>query len=170
MFGCENIPVPVRVTLLCGPFLGELAHWTGDPQDVFVMGTRAGAGLLLLSLAAAPPPPLLVVRSGNVDTGSGEQPQKPQESPEKRLGGRMRWSLGMCSEDSVTYLLAELGEPCLSQPLPPRPACPPPPPPTFPLFCSLTYANAPHLPSPPISFIDRLFAFLAPHWTVSSAI
>lgn len=45
--------------------------------------------------------------------------RNPRNPPEKTLGGSVRWNLGMHSEESVTYLLAELSEPCLSQPLPP---------------------------------------------------
>lgn len=70
------------------------------------------------------PSSLLASGPGNVDTWSREQPQKPQESPREVAGRRVRWSLGMHSEESVTYLLAELSEPCLSQPLPPQPVCP----------------------------------------------
>lgn len=43
--------------------------------------------------------------------GAESSPRNPRNPPEKSPDGRVRWSLGMCSEESVTYLLAELSEP-----------------------------------------------------------
>lgn len=95
--------------------------------------------------------------------GAESSPRNPRNPPEKTMGGRVRWSLGMHSVESVTYLLAELGEPCLSQPLPPRPVCPTSPS-HFPLcFCSLTYPNAARLLAPPLISLltdTQLLAFL----------
>lgn len=123
--------------------------------------------------ATAPPPPNFRWRRGleMLTHGAESSPRNPRNPPEKRLGGRVRWSLGMHSEESVAYLLAELGEPSLSQPLPPRPVCPTSPSPFSSLFCSLTYPNAPRLLAPPLpSSYWQTLAFLAPHWPPSGLI
>lgn len=115
-----------------------------DPRDVFLRGLAEGeeggsfCRLLLASQQrraehelATQRPALLVpggerglemstrrAESGPQKTPGNPPPPLPHPLPVKTLGGRVRRSPGMRSEESVTYLLAELGEPCLSQPLP----------------------------------------------------
>lgn len=169
-------------------YRGEPFDW--DPQDVFVMGRRvviqgrrmggmrtfhssSAANMLewMSHAAASPPSSLLAAGSGNVDTRSTEQPQKPQESPREdagregevepwnALGGVShlftswtQWTLPE-SATSTTASLSHLSLPLSS------------------LFCSLTYPNAPHLLSPPLpSPYWQTLGLLAADWLASSPI
>lgn len=144
-----------------------------DPRDVFVGGSRGWGKHIKSEWATYPPththqltnstanphpyPTLCCWHWGleMLTHGLESSPRNPRNPPEKKLGGRVRWSLGMHSEDSVTYLLAELSEPCLSQPLPPRPVRLTSPP-TFPsvLFFNLPQFSSFPRPSPPILLLS----------------
>lgn len=118
-----------------------VCHMTG--WECFCYGAVGGH-------AAAPPPSLLASGSGNVDTQSGAQPQKPQESSWEDAGREREvepwnalrrvshlftsWTQWTLSE-STTSTLTSL--PHLSLPL-------------SPLFCSLTYPYASGLLTPPL--------------------
>lgn len=79
-------------------------------------------------------------------------PRNPKNPPGNMQGGRVRWSLGMHLEQSVTYLLAELSEPCLSQTLPLRPVCPTPSSHVSLCFSFSTCPNAPYALARPSTF------------------
>lgn len=140
-------------------FLEELAHLTGTLRMfLLVNGEGRYADLTFFifrkhtkSEQTPIPPSHLALLLEMLTHREESSPRNPRNPPEKTLGGRVRWSLGMHSEESVTYLQAELGEPSLSQPLPPGQSVPP-----TTLFCSLLYSNAPHLLAPPLRpLIDR---------------
>lgn len=104
------------------------------------------------------PAPSLLAALLEMLTRSGEQPQKPQESPREEAG--REGEVEPWNALAVTYLQAELSEPSLSQPLPPTSLshlC-------FPL-CPLFWP-----PSPTLPFIRLLTAsprVWTPHWSDS---
>lgn len=99
--------------------------------------------------------------------GAENSHRNPKNPPEKRLGGRVRLSLGMHSEESDIYLLVELSEPSLTHCSPPQPV---PLTSHFPLlfffFSKPTLMLLCCFPLPSI-FIDRLF-FMLSLWSVAS--
>jgi len=152
--------VKVSLLQLCG-VLRELVN-LNSTQRMFLLRNEAGRYVDLsffmsnkhtkserATPAAAPPPPTpppskLAVGLEMLTHGAESSSRNLRNPPEKTQGGMVRWSLGMHSEESVTYLLAELGELCLTQPLPPWPVCPTSLP-LCSLFCSLSYPKASHL-------------------------
>lgn len=123
--GTGSFTTASRLTETLGMFL--LGDWGGgcyvDPP-LFICSKHVNSEWA--TQRPPPPSPLRCWHRGleMLTHGAESSPRNPRNPPKKTLGGRMRWSLGMHSEESVTYLLAELSEPCLSQPLPPRPVCP----------------------------------------------
>lgn len=127
--------------------------------DLFLFICRKHAKKLK---AVKPHPPTLT----HINTTAGSKvwkcwhtvkssPRNPKNPPEYMQDGRVRWSLGMHLEESVTYLLAELSEPCLSQILPPRPVCSTSS--SYFLSCSLTYTNSSLVPHVNLLFADKHF-------------
>lgn len=139
----------------------EVSGRAGPSEGTLRMLLFVNEGGRYAAFPSSSPAPLPLAALLEMLTQSGEQLQKPQESPREEAG--REGEVELWNALAVTYLQAELSEPSLSQPLPPPSQSVPP---LFPTLPSVLF-SPPSLTLPFIRLLTASPVVWTPHWSES---